>query len=351
MLWKVFLIFLFLFVPLERSFTSELVAQRLINKKSCFVKRYEDKRFSDVSSKRFQKLKIFSKEHKKNNKFSVFKFENKIYVTPTKCLIPIQEDPESLDEDEEDLFDSEEIENNKRLNQAASSNDLIKNLASTKNNYFIELGPGVVNITDDSLIFPYDQLSGEYKGDNWNFSSVGKSKYKNSTALNFEFGWKINPGSFFTLKVKHFKGAKDELINVQKNSGAPVEVKSQFEDSFLTFLVGTKFVFFPDSFLRPVFSIYAGLNSISSTQTFSAQGREFDLSYTATSLTGIGELGFEIMFSDNFGLHLKGGYQYLGKQNFRLKESTGDSSSEEGFQSGLNYSNTFANAGVQFYFE
>jgi hypothetical protein len=345
-----FYLFTFLIYFSQATFATETTPKRLSKNSECVVKLFQGKTFRDVSSKKLYNLRIFSKKLKKNKKYSIFRFEKKTYVTLTKCLIPEELQDEIMEGEDLELLNSEDAEDNEKLNQFASRNDISRKLGLLQNNYFISFGAGNVLTNDKTPIFPYEKLSGEFEGDDWIFSKAEKSKYKTSTALNLGFGWKINPVQFFSLKFKHFKGSKDELISVQKNSDPPLEIKSKFDDSIFTFLIGQKFILLPDFFLRPVLSIHLGINSISSTQTLSAQGRGFDLNYNSTSLTALSEIGFEMMFSDQYGLHLLGGYQYLGKQNFRYQESSGDSSSDEGFKSGQNYSNLFVDAGLQIYF-
>ncbi len=313
----------------------------LSNEKKCFVKSYNNKKFKNVDPKKFQKIRIFATPHKKNGRYSVFKMKNQIYVTLTSCL-----DPVSVSRGEfEDLVDSEpEVEDYSYLNRAASNRTVSEGMQFNENKYYVELDAGSVKISDKNQIFPYDDLDGTFEGNVYDFGKPEKSSYKAKSSIALGGGWKMDEGRFLAFKIKSFKGSKQETAPVTVD-GVPMEADFEFKDTFVSFLIGQKLIFWPEYKFKPILAGYLGLNHISS-EFDGGEGKPLKLE--SSGLSALVEVGFEFLFTNNIGVGLTGGYEYLGKRTFKLKD---ESERVSGFKSDMSYSNTFFNLGLKVYFK
>lgn len=336
-----FLILLFPSITLAQSddyFT-------LSHDKKCYVKSYHKTHFTSVDPKKFQKLRIFAKPHKKNNRYSLFKHKNQIYVTLTSCLDPI--DVESADLDH--FIDSAPTEDDKYVNKASNSTPFAEGLRFDENNYFLELNVGSTTISDENQIFPdYGEFNGveDTSGNPITFDKAEKAKYKANGAVSFGAGWRWTEGSFLTLKFKHFSGKKTEVVTATSALGTG-SVDFEYKDTFTSILIGNKFIFFPNSHLKPTFGLYVGLNSIQLEMTISDETK---LKLESRGISALAEVGLEYLFTTNFGLGVTAGYEYLGSRKFKLKDKD-DSVTDTGFTSKLSYSNTFILGGLKVYFK
>lgn len=122
---------------------------KLTKDKKCFIKSYHRKHFTNQDPSKFYNIRLFAKPHKKNDRYSIFKYNNQIYVTLTSCLDPI----EVWTADPDTFIDSAPAESDKYVNYAARNSRLVEGLRFNENNYFLELNLGRAIIPDSSQIF------------------------------------------------------------------------------------------------------------------------------------------------------------------------------------------------------
>lgn len=331
------LVFLSIFFPLIVFAKSEDYST-LSEDKKCFVKRYKNKEFFGEDSKKFYRLRIWATPHHKNERYSIFKYNGQIYVTLTSCLNPV----DVSTDDFENLIDSAPTDFDKEVSKISNNGYVSDELRFEENKYFLEIDGGSVSFNDKKQIFPYDKLDGTVNGDVFDFKTPQKTTYKGGGSFSIGGGWKIGDGTFFALRFKNYTGSKKEIVPVTVN-GTDAEAEFKYKDKFSSLLIGTKFIFWDAYRFKPVLSIFAGANRISS--TFESDTK---LELESVGVSGMGELGFEYLFTSNIGISVMGGYEYLGARKFRLKKK--DETLNEGFTSKMSYSNTFINLGLRIYF-
>lgn len=344
-----FLIFTNATVWAEENEKHEDEYSRLSMDKKCFVKSYQNGSYSDEEPKKFKNVRIFPKLHKKNDRYSLFKYDNRLFVVLTSCL-----DPGNIDEtDKEELFDSENIENNDRINRAASRVNFSDSLRFNENKYFFGFSIGQATVSDKNQIFPYDELNGtDCVGSGTstcNFGTPDKTAYKTGAVYSFDFGWKAETGRFWAIKFKTLTGSKDETVPIAISNGSTGEADYEFTDKLTSFLIGQKYIFWEQYQLKPVFALYLGFNTITSNVGRVSNTGIKKYKFESSGLSALAEAGFEFLFTPNWGISLVGGYEYLGTRTFRLKEK--DETLDQGFRSKLSYSNTFATVGMNIYFQ
>lgn len=336
------LIILFSLVFIPKAFGAS-THFRLSKEKKCYVKQYKDKQFSEKNPNDFYNLRIFARPHKKDERYSVFKYDNKIFLTLTYCLIPT-----NLEDEFDDLLDSEPVENNYSLNRVASKSVISNSLRFNENKYFIELDAFMPSITDDSAVFPYQKLNGQDFGDGaLLLSDPDKSKYKTSTGLLIGGGYALNEGHFFTFRIKIFNGSKTEIVPTSIGGGPVVDLPFKYTDRFTSVTIGQKFIFWPQYYLKPILAFNLGVNSMTMDQKI---GDEKPIEYESTGFTASGEIGLEFVFNENIGIGTSFGYEYLGKRTMKVKGQDESSDSVEGFKTLMSYSNTYLSMGLKVYF-
>jgi hypothetical protein len=302
---------------------------KIKNEKSCVVKRYEDKAFHDELLVDFSKMEIQAKPYGKNEKFSVFKFNQKIFVVLTSCLEPIEN------------FVENEIKPQKK-----KKNKLV--IEPSKRSYMLQLSFGKPFITSQEPVFEYDQLDGincdeSNPTETCDFTDPPSAEYGTGASISAKFGWASTNGNFWLASYKTFKGKKQEIATVDITNVGSGTSTFTFEDRFTHLTFGKKYIFNEKSSFRPHLSVLGGLSMITSTET--STGAEFQ----SSGLVFDTEAGVEFMLSDNFGLGLVLGYEFLGTRTFILKEK-GDEETKKGFKTRQDYSNIYLELGIVSYF-
>lgn len=318
---------------------------KLTKDKKCFIKSYHRKHFTNQDPSKFYNIRLFAKPHKKNDRYSIFKYNNQIYVTLTSCLDPI----EVWTADPDTFIDSAPAESDKYVNYAARNSRLVEGLRFNENNYFLELNLGRAIIPDSSQIFSDYSLFGNFEDQGSNqitLEEVAKnSEYSTEGLISFGGGWRWSDSSFFAFKFKRFKGSKKDEVLGKSTLGSGL-IKFEYNDSITSFLIGNKFIFLPNSHLKPTLGFYLGLSNITSEMNIEDQEK---LKFESTGVTAVAEAGLEYLFNTHFGIGLNIGYEYLGSRKFKF-EGDKSESSESGFTSKLSYSNYFATIGARVYF-
>lgn len=315
----------------------------LSNEKKCFVKAYKDKKFTDVEAKKFQKLRIFAKPHPKNDRYSIFKVNSKIYATLTSCLNPV-----SIAKYEfEDMMDSEDEEDYEEANKRIDRYQL-QNLNFSENKWYLELDFGTTSISDKNQVYPdysdFDGVETDEHGHDFSFGKAKKSKYKAGSVFSFGGGYRYSDTSFVAFKFKSYRGKKSDLVDAE-STDVSAEAEFEYKDSFTTFLIGNKFIFLPNSHLRPIIGLYAGLNIIES-----EFGSEDPLKFRSTGLAAQVDIGLEYFFTNHIALGATFSYEYLGTRTFKVVDGK-DETTDYGFKSKMSYSNTSLLAGLKVYFQ
>lgn len=301
---------------------------RIKNENKCSVKRYEDKAFHDELLVDFSKMEIQAKPYGKNEKFSVFKHNQKIFVVQTSCLVPV-----------ENFVENENKPQKKRKKIVPDSPKL---------SYMLQISLGKPFITGQEPIFEYDQLDGtncdeSNPTETCNFTDPPAAEYGTGASINAKFGWASTNGNFWLASYKTFKGKKQEIASVDITNVGTGTSTFTFEDRFTNLTFGKKYIFNEKSSFRPHLSVLGGLSIITSTET--STGAEFQ----SSSLVFDTEAGIEFMLSKNFGLGLMLGYEFLGTRTFILKEK-GNEETKKGFKTRQDYSNIYLELGIVSYF-
>jgi hypothetical protein len=341
-----FTVILALLVSSLSTFANDYYTLRK-NKKNCFVKAYKNKEFEDVPYKRFESLKILARPHKKDPTYMVFKVDNQIYITKYKCL-------EEYDiVDEADLPDSKPEENHIATNSRVIRTDL-SGLKFSEKKYFISLDYGMVSVGDKSPVMDYqDELEGSVLvEDESSVFDIGKtpgSNYRASNMIGLSGGWRASENRFYSFKLKRFSGSKTDNIPLSLSNVDQGVFRIDYKDNFYSFLIGNKLIFLPNSKIKPFLSIHLGLSLIESTfRTISAINNS-ELNFRSSKFSIEAETGVEILLSDNFGLSMRLGYDYLGKRTFVI-EGDQDEDVPRGFKSLMDYSNLYTTFGLITYF-
>jgi hypothetical protein len=337
-----FIVILLLFVA---SFPSMATDYYVLNDKDgCYVKEYVSRKFKDVDYDKFKRQRLFARPHKRNKKYMVFKSNDKIYITRSRCL----EDVNAGFYDPDELIDSAREEDYRDINRKVQKHQL-ENLGFVDNKWFLELDFGMSSFNDNSQIYPdYTDFSGVIVDELGNTYTVnnGKaknSKYKGGSLISFSGGYRYSDTSFFTLKFKHSTGKKTDKIDAEF-SGDTYETALEYEDTLSTILIGNKFIFLPNSRLRPTLGLYAGISIIDS-----EMGSIDKIKFRSTGLAAQVDLGLEYFFTNHFALGISVAYEYLGSRTFRVVDSQ-DETNDYGFKSEMSYSNISALAGLKVYF-
>lgn len=332
----------------------------------CYVKEYKLGELSVVSEKIFQGMPLKPKRLNRNPRFMAFKVKGRIFISPASCLRTLNVD--SLDNLDEVQFDPA-VNNSSRGEEESVDYEYesrpVSGLRSgmKKQDYYIELDVGKVNIGDEKSTYPlvgYQKaFDGSYTVGTDNIDnkivSSSSSKYKIKNSFNLGFGKRMNENQFWAIRLKYYKGSSADnltaLVNVNGNGWETVATEGNFlfKDTVVDILLGTKWSFFQGAFFRPFISGFIGTNMIDS-KFIDPDKEQFDTySLSSTSLTALAELGAETMFSEHIGLAGTFGYQFIGKKTFKLSgQKEGDTI--KGFKSDKSFSNTYINLGLRIYF-
>lgn len=350
---KFVFLLLFVFVPFYVQAKPDYYL--LNNNEGCYVKEYVNKKFLDVPKKKFLKYRINAVPHKKNKNYMFFKSENRTYVTLKRCLNDIS--IETMDEDDfaslksEDVLDSDREENYDHINRKVHKYQM-ENLRFSENNWYVELDFGKFSIGDKNQVYPkytgYTET--DTNGDTVTLGEVKKSKYKAGNSISLAGGYRYSDSAFVAFKFKRYSGKKEENVDFTGTlSGVNVQgtLPFEFKDTFTSFLVGNKFVFFPDSHLRPIIGFYAGLSLIDSEWSYLDQEK---VKIRSTGITAQLDLGLEYFFTNHVAIGTTFSYEYLGQRKFRSVDGDNEIT-DKGFTSKMSYSNYSLLAGLKVYFQ
>lgn len=313
----------------------------ILNKKEgCYVKSYINKEFYDVPYKKFKGVKLLAGKHKKHPNFMLFKIDEQLYVTKSKCLDKVEYSEES-----DDILDSTPEEDISRYNKVPSYR--LENLKSVDNKWMIELSGGKTFFASkESILSGYNEFDGTYDGDVYTFSgTVEKTKYTGGSLIDVTIGYRYFETGYLSLKFKKYSGKKTETVSGTLN-GSPGYYDFDFKESFTSILFGNKFIFFPTSSFRPSIGLYAGISTIESKNEF------FDplgLKFRSTGLSAQIDIGIEYFINHNFSLGINYGLEYLGTRTFKVVDDN-DEVTTTGYKTKMDYTNTFASGGIRIYF-
>jgi hypothetical protein len=319
----------------------------LNHEKQCWCKKYNkaNKSFTNVDPKKFYKLRLHAVPHKKDERYSVFKYSGDMYVVLSKCLDPVNVATDDFDS----LIDSEPSDDDKYINAVTKSPTFSEGLRFDENKYFLELNFGSASVPDQNQIFPYDELNGRLEDSGGNpitISNPKKSKYKAGGLINLGFGRRWSDNSFLSFKLKYFSGKKEEVVTGTSIMGSG-DIPFNYKDKFWSFLVGNKWIFLESSHLKPMIGLYVGITSATSEITI---GDQPALKFESTGLEALAEAGLEWMWNQNFGIAVTGGYDFIGTKKWKLKGKDEDDGSSDQFTSKMSYSNVFVTGGIRVYF-
>lgn len=317
--------------------------------KKCWVKHYnqKNKSFKTVNPKKFHKRRIFSTVHHKDERVSVFKYQNQLFVALTKCLQPVDISIDDFDS----MIDSAPTEDDKYVTRETKSHSFVEGLRFDEQKYFLEANVGTASISDQSQVVDdygtFDGIEDEL-GNPITFGKPEKSKYKVGGAYSFGGGWRWGENSFLAFRVKYFSGKKEDSVPFTSAMGSG-DLPFEFKDSFTSFLIGNKWIFLDSSHLKPTLALYAGLNSGKSELTIADQAK---LEFDSTGFEALAELGFEYAFNENIAIGFLAGYTFMpGGRKWKLKTVEGTEIEEDvGFKSKLSYSHFKFLSGLRVYF-
>ena len=316
---------------------------------SCYVKLFKEKKFSDVSYAKFQNMKIFAKPHDKLPKYMIFKSDNQIYVTKNTCLSEVNNTKK-----EENLFATEKNEDFEKETKEIKKSSF-EGLRFNEKKYFLAVDYGIVKIPDNKSTMDYaDLLNGNIQDSGSNsvtFTNPKGSEYKTSGVITLSGGWRASAYRFYSLKWKHFSGQKTEAVNFT-SAGFPSggQMHFKYEDTFNSLSFGNKFIFLPNSNVKPFVSIHIGLSQIQSKVSIPEAKSGTKLLLDSSGVTAELETGLEIMLNHHLSLCFRLGYEFIGSRIFTIKENTQAQTSDEGFKSIMSYSNYYGTTGLIVYF-
>jgi hypothetical protein len=323
---------------------------KLRESKKCYVKLYEDGEFINQSPKKFYSLKILARPHRKNDKYSIFKFKGKTYVTKTSCLEEYSEGEELDPVDEEGINSPDEDYTS--LNRAAENRGINRLLSLSDKKYFLHMTGGKPIVPSQKSIFEWEQFNGQEclpddaPGETCTFNDPKESQYKTGTSVSVKFGFAPSNNNFWLISFKTFSAKKLEKPNITVGTLGTFDSDEgiTFTDRLSSLMIGKKYIFNESSNLRPTISILGGVNTISSVADDSEDKYKFESAGLALNF----EAGLEIMLGESLGLTLAGGYEFLGTRTFRLKQK--DEVLDKGFKTKQDYSFYYAEAGIITYF-
>lgn len=334
----------------------------------CYVKEHKLGELIPVSEKPFKGIGLKAVKLKRNPQFMAFKLSGKVYLAPSKCMTSQDyEIPEELDER---AFDVEQNNSSRRYEESSRPRERDYNEPSSsssdfnfsRNKYYIELNGGAVNVGGEEATYPnykkeFDGIRGDYDEDGIDDGTIqtGKikgSEYKAKSSFSLGFGWRSSDVQFYTFRVRKFSGSKSDIIpfvyNFDNGDIGNGDFIYNFKDSYLEFLIGTKFLFLPSSSLKPFVSAFLGMSTMKS--EFSQYGEKL-LDLKSSGLALMLEGGFEYLFTSHVGLVSTIGYEYQGKRKFTIGDKVaGTENTYNGFKSNMAYSNTYLTLGLIFYF-
>jgi hypothetical protein len=334
----------------------------------CFVKRFRNKELTIVPDKMFYNVALITKKLRRNPKFSAFKVDDDIYMTPVECLKAKNEDSfDSLDnvaisdQGREEKGLQEVLREERKSSPPASSSYS----SSNRNKYYIEVGGGIVSVSSQNAIYPYyvrdlSLLVGQVsQGVTINkVNGPSKSKYKAKLLMDLGVGYRVE-NHYWAFRIKRFTASKEENGLFDGTVGtAPgqYDYNFKFKDTMTNIMIGMKNHFFEGQSFKPFFAGFLGITTLDSTFTYineiSVTAVDKDYQLSSSAIAASLESGFEYFFTNHLALNLSVGYEYLGHKELRVADKNakdGSGLSNIGFKTGMNYSNIYGTAGLIFY--
>jgi hypothetical protein len=277
----------------------------------CPVQSFKDGKLESVNPSDFYNLPLTATKLKNNPKYSAFKVDRQVYVTPKKCLF--------------------------RHIKTVPKPPL------KKDKYYVEFGTGLVWVFDQSQVpsdynslFPSKNISTPVK-----WSESDKTPYSSKSLFHLGFGMAATPSSYFAFKLRFFKGAKtDSVILTDINTGTTSIGNWKYNDLFINGYVGYKMFFDLKPSYKMLIAGYAGFSKYSS--NLSDGTNKFELNSFLVPVFLL-ESGVEYRIETQVGLGATLGYEYLGKKSLKVTGA-------ENVKSKMSYSNTNATLAVKYYY-
>jgi hypothetical protein len=321
-------VFLFLIKPLTVS--AEAGSLFMYTKApGCWIKQYQEDGFKYVDDTYYDKKQVYAKFVKDFPQYMSFKGEGGLLMSPSSCMTSLSSSLLS--------------------EKPSSSNYAPRN--NSRKNYFIELGGGMVNVASKNPTFDWEQFVGVEDDTNItidSISSVEAGKYKTKNSLEVTFGY--NEIDYYLLfKVRHFSATKLETATATLSNGQISDGLINYNDKITNIYMGTKWISSERHFINPYISLSGGLSFLDS----KASG-DLNSNFNSTGLLAQSDIGLEFNFSEHLALSVKGGYEFIYRNHLEQNgtETTDDSGniSVKGFKTKMNYSNSYASAGLIVYF-
>lgn len=351
-------------------FSTALLAQdkqtfRYIGGTDCFVKRYHNKELEIVPESTIKELDLITAELKRNPQYRAFKVKGELHITPKDCL---KASGDAFDELENYALNNEPREKTLKevIQEEKRSRSAPINTGSRRAKYFIELGAGLVNVSSQENIFPFykrdlDPTIGQTDTDGNHIDSItypAGSKYKTSPSLLVGFGIKTD-SYYWMFRLKRYTAKKNENVDVQITDNTATTyigtIDTKFADTTTNLLTGIKYHFNNSSGFKTYAIGALGISILDSTFSYLAVvNNELDLKDYKLESTALAldlSVGGELFLSKSIALNLEFGYEFLTHKQLRVKDSNSSSGvSNDGFNTGMKYSNIFAQSGLIFYF-
>lgn len=319
----------------------------------CTIKKLIDGKLHSTLKNHLLNVPLDAKQLERTPKFIKFKIKEQTYVASTTCVYVATEDrPEIKDAYQNEYLSDEPVEREIRLvrEKKAGLESVEAQIAQKQyslhlNDYFIEIGGGVANISDQNQIpldynnlFPFDPANPV------TWSEADQSPYKTKTLINIGFGIKIFDSGFFASKLRTFKGTKvDTLSSTNINTSTTVSGSWNYSEALTSYYFGYKHLFKSDSAWNPTLSAYLG--AISGNTNLSDGTTSYG--FTSLSVAGLAEAGVEYLINANISFSINLGYEYVGTRTLKPTDTSGTTATS---QTKLNYSNTSGTLGVKSYF-
>lgn len=346
----------FFIVVLTTLVMSNLFAEDYLyirNVPSCTIKKLIDGKLQPTLKNHLLNIPLDAQQFERTPKFIKFKVKEQTYVASTKCIFVATDDhPIIKDVYHDEYLLNEPIEREIRLarerKESLESQEaqlLHKQYSLHLNNYFIELGGGVANITDQNQIpLDYNTLFPTDPTTPVTWSEADKSLYKTKTLINIGFGIKQFDNGFLAFKFRSFKGTKlDTLTSTNINTSTTATGSWNYSEALTSYYIGYKYLFTSNSSWKPTVSAYLGANSGNTNMSDGTTS----YSFTSLGMVGLAEAGVEYLINANISLSINLGYEYVGARTLKPTDTSGTTATS---QTKLNYSNTSGTLGIKSYF-
>lgn len=320
----------------------------LRNKSNCDVRTSQDSKYVQVPIDDLVHVPIDVKQLEKWPNYVTFKINEKRYIASSTCLYLANDESPEID----DTIKVIEMAPQEIVIAAPELPEVPEEVFA-ENNYFFDLGTGLVSISDQNQIpedynkfFSSDPLNPALWGE------ADKSAYKTESLLNIGFGIGRTNQRYFAFKFRKFTGVKTDTVSVTDiNTNTTTTAEISYRDSMTSYYSGYKYIFETGTQWQPTLAGYLGLTTVktelSHGTSLSSSSSTSSSSFTSKGFAAILEGGLEFLTKFNYGAGVSLNYEYMAPRVIVPQDSK---VSNAGSKTKLNYSNITLAAGLRIYY-